>query len=221
MTSFALADRRFYKLAGLVAIACLMVRQNNIIWLGILHLFIFFQNNDGKINRETIIENIKQCWIFGLGYILFVAFVIWNGGVAMGDKSMHPTGALHTENIYVAIFVLFFYTLPVQLARAKDVVKLIRSRPDVLLIPLAALAIYLMTFVADHQYNQSPSVQNDAMKILKASLTNKLLFFIPVDYMCLAFCTTKMVSKAHYLQFLGAACSVDYLSKDRKPSRCA
>ena len=134
--------------------------------------------------------------IFAIGFGLFVAFVAWNGGVAVGDKDKHPFPSFHLGNVYFCLFVAFFVFLPLHVANARLVFD--RLRTSRVLVPALAafFVIYMLTFSNEHPYNQgldSMFIRNRILSYFTQTPTLMALFFPPVAYSFMSFAVTPLV----------------------------
>ena len=74
---------------------------------------LFFQTLDFfALALENYASLFKKLWGFIFAGILFCAFVIWNGGIVLGDKSHHVVTQHWVQLYYFASFLTFF-ALPV------------------------------------------------------------------------------------------------------------
>jgi len=108
-------------LAGLIGIASIIVRQNNIIWLFFIFILIYALENN-SFNKYSLKAHLKKSWIFLLGFLAFLIFAILNKGIAIGDKESHPLASLHFSNIYFMLFLFFFLFLPLNLSNLKKII---------------------------------------------------------------------------------------------------
>lgn len=149
-------DRR----PGLAAVAALLatlVRQTNIAWALVVWLLCWRQAA-GPTRRARAAQFLRDTFAFPVLFLLFAAFVAWNGGVALGDQSAHPL-SLHVGNVYFALVVSAIVFLPQSLAALPGFVARVRHRPWLALAVVAAYALFLVTYVVDHKYNY-PTVES-------------------------------------------------------------
>lgn len=208
--------RRRYALAGLAGIASMAVRQNNILWLLFFFLALFWIELPGfarmipqryrPVRVKIFIAAHRSkigAWIllnattiFAVGFGLFAAFVVWNGGVAIGDKESHPFPSFHVGNIYFCLFLAFFIFLPLHLGNASLIIQRLRSSR--LLGPsfVVLFLIFMLTFNNDHWYNQgldSVYMRNRILSYFTETPLTKMLFFVPVGLSFLSFAVTPLV----------------------------
>lgn len=96
---------------------------------------------------------LQVAWPYGLVAAGFVAFVVLNDGVVVGDRSSHEACPHFPQLFYFLSFALFF-SLPVSLCpqRARRFLHSVRRRPALylLLAALGLLLVWKFTFV--HKY---------------------------------------------------------------------
>jgi alpha-1,2-glucosyltransferase len=205
-----------YAAAGIAGIASMAVRQNNVVWLLFFFLAFLWIELPGFLSmipprlrndrvrtfiaahptRVTSWTLLGGTAIFVLGFGLFVAFVVWNGGVAIGDKDKHPFPSFHLGNVYFCLFVAFFMFLPLHLANVRLIAGRLRSSRLLLPALVAFFLVYMLTFSNDHVYNQgldSLFIHNRILAYFNQTLTLKALFFLPVACSFLSFAVTPLV----------------------------
>ena len=92
--AFVLASVLAFKLrrnvlAGVMGMTGIAIRQSNVVWLVFLPALHLIETLTGNGSLRMLAPEewrtmLRQTWIFLLGIGLFIAFVIWNGGVAIG-----------------------------------------------------------------------------------------------------------------------------------------
>jgi alpha-1,2-glucosyltransferase len=197
-----LHERSKHIAAGLAATAALLVRQNYVVWL------LFVASLTIASTREMR-DVPRRLLGFALGLIAFGAFVLWNGGVAIGDRTMHPFG-LYLGNLYFALFVAFLLLLPLHIANAEKLVMLAR-RPATLALLGAFFPLFLFTFTLDHPYNQPELnwfLHNRLLTVLVSSVWTKLGMFVGMSIALLSLAVTPLRTRAHRLVYLFAVLSL-------------
>ncbi len=203
LTVYLMLNKK-YTFAGLVDILSILIRQNNIIWLAFLAIYIYYENFGIKFNLEILRNALKKLWVFVAGFIGFIIFIIWNKGITMGDNLMHPSFSLHTGNIFFMLFIFFFLFLPMNIANFQKVLKIIKKKKTII-ISLLLFVIYLITFVNNHPYNIQWGeyfLRNRILIYFTSTIYLKILFFIPILYSVLSLSVTKLQKKSHYLIYL-------------------
>ncbi len=200
LTALFFALRKSYNLAAFMGIASIAVRQNNILWLLFLFIFMYTQEYS-TINKEAIKNHLKKSWLFLLGFLAFAIFLFINQGIAIGDRTGHP-GGIFFGNIYFLLFLFFFLLLPYNLASLLKIIEKIKQNKKIILLLAVFLVFYLFTFKNTHPYNQEAYnffLRNQILNFFTSSLFLKILFFLPIAYSMLSLSTTKLPSKACYL----------------------
>jgi alpha-1,2-glucosyltransferase len=104
--------RQKYLGASVLALIAVAMRQPNIVWVGFAGGLIALytaeemsvrlraeQGKRGLQNPEYLMRVWHRAWYLVGVVIIFAAFVIWNGGVAMGDAEQHKL-SLNLSNLY-------------------------------------------------------------------------------------------------------------------------
>ncbi len=229
---FALAlllqERRRYWLAAAAATVTLAIRQNYIVWFGFAAVLLSLEvprwhvpagtMAPGRVlataraflSRKTVTELTTKGAGYGVGLALFAAFVMWNGGIAIGDRSMHPFPTVHLGNIYFALFLVFFLLLPLHVANVRRIAELGR-RPAMLLTLAGLLVLFLLTFRTDHPYNQPELdwwLHNALLTFLASSVWTKLAMFPPMALALMSLSVTVLRERSHYLVYPFAVLSL-------------
>lgn len=200
MFAFYCSLQKRYTFAGFIGIASMIVRQNNVIWLLFLFLFIYLQEYGYSWNKESIKNHLKKSWIFILGFLAFLAFVILNKGVALGDKAMHPSFSIHWGNIYLILFLFFFLFLHLNLNNLPKIIQQIKENKKIIIVMIGILIVYLFTFKNIHPYNQDYFfLRNQILLYFTSTVFLKILFFLPIAYTILSLSVTQLHEKSYYL----------------------
>jgi len=194
LLSLWFAQRRSFTAAGLAAIASMAVRQNNIIWLAFVMASIYFQHFGPRITFDAVLRCCRACWSFLLGMAAFVAFYLLNGGVAMGDKSMHPSFQFHTENIFTALFVCGVLFVPLHLGNLKQAFAWTKRRPWILAVLALGYVLLRLTFETDHPYHlamQHMLVNRVTTSVTRSALW-EVMFYLVIAGTVLSLCVTPL-----------------------------
>lgn len=144
----------------------------------------------------------KTQWIFIIGFIIFIIFVIINKGFAIGDKVMHPAFSFHLSNIFFMLFLFFFLFLPLNISNFPKVIQLIKKNKKIILLIIIIFTIYMFTFVNNHPYNTqwtSKFLRNWLLTYFTSTILLKILFFLPIAYSVLSISLIKLHKKSFYL----------------------
>jgi alpha-1,2-glucosyltransferase len=215
--SIYLTLRERYYVAGLVGILSCLVRQDNIVWVGFMFLLLVLGVlRAGNINAVTRagerlgvgMAAIRTVAVNGAVYLaaftLFAAFVFVNKGVAVGDVEMHRLSMIHLGNVYFLLFTFFFMFLPMNIAKAPEIVALVRRHKLVPVYIIGLFLLFLATFTINHPYNTEPSskwIPNQILTFFKQDPLRKALFFLPILYSVLSLLTTRLYERKYYLIF--------------------
>jgi len=208
LITFLLVLKRRYFWAGFFGFLSLLIRQNNIIWLGFFCVYILLDKYiDVKVRNLT--KYFKDITIFILSFISAIVFIVINKGAVMGETNQmnHPL-SFHLENIFFLLFLFFFLFLPLNIANFPKIIRLLKSNlPTFLFLTLLLVNIfllYLLNFKVESPYN-GPSnftLRNIILNDIIANPLNKSIAFIPIGYSILSLCVTPLKNKKHYLIYL-------------------
>ncbi len=201
--AWANASRR-YVLAAVLGIFALAVRQTNIFWL----LWLLFQYGYqervwiGTTQRLRAVASVIALYVFA--FIAFALFVIWNGGVALGDRSSHPSFNFGMGSLFAFLVASALLLFPLHIAQSKEVWVLLKRYPKQIAILIIPLSIwFVVRFNADHPYNTFPGfVHNDVAQWLNSPL-NRLIVVLPMVWAGLSMYVA-MPSRAEAMLWAGA-----------------
>lgn len=200
--SVAMALNRRPGLAGLAAIAAVTVRQNMIVWLTFVFFLLYVQEHGWRITASSVSAHLRKCWIFIVGAIAFVAFVIINNGVAMGDQQHHPGSSFHLDNHAFILVIVAILWLPLHIANAKSMVAMLR-KPLVWCLIVVGLAVYLSTFGGDHPYNRPQEfLRNKLIAVMDRSRWHMLAFYPLIVFSALSLAVTRFERREFLLVFV-------------------
>ena len=203
LLSFYFVSIRRYNFAGIFGILSFFVRQNNVVWLGFIMVFVYFDRYD-KIDFGKIKDLLRECWTFILGIVIAVIFFILNKGFAFGDRNMHE-GGIYFGNILFALFLFFFLFLPLNIFNFKKIIGFVKKKNWILLVILFLFIIYMKFFIVNHPYNFiAPDyfLRNMMLGYFNAGLFIKSLLFLPIAYSFLSLWVTELRRKSFYLLYL-------------------
>lgn len=136
------------------ALSCLvLVRQNDVVWTGLLGLLALAPGWREHGLRQWRAA-LALAWPYAAPVVLFLAYWAGNGSISLshGQAALHPV-SLHTGNPFFALF-LAGALLPLQvIVGLRDFAGRVRACPWMLLLPVAAFALYWWSFHADNPYN--------------------------------------------------------------------
>jgi alpha-1,2-glucosyltransferase len=144
---------------------------------------------DGKVSMQTFYFEwkamLREMWVFLIGTAGFITFVVWNGGVAVGDTREHPFPAFYLGNPYFFLFLFFLLFLPLHVPAFRRLWSALNPKRTVLLLlgVVGFFLLYWMTFQNTHDYNQARYdwwLHNRVLLFAVANPVHKALFFVPV-----------------------------------------
>ncbi|MCE2595964.1 Dol-P-Glc:Glc(2)Man(9)GlcNAc(2)-PP-Dol alpha-1,2-glucosyltransferase [Motilimonas cestriensis] len=189
-------DKRLWWCAAMFALS-LLVRQTNIIWVAAIAMMFVFDTWQQQGQHVTF--QLKKWLIKLLPFIAlfsaFSAFVVINGGVAIGDANSHPVG-MSVGNLYFYMFCFFLVFLPIILRHSKRYVAVLKQSATLKLeikdreyqVPVslawlvAAFFIgYMLLFKVVHPYNLlSGFVHNTIPLYFTSSPLLKATWLLPI-----------------------------------------
>ena len=208
----ALAERPRPVLAPLAALAAVLVRQSNILWAGfvmVVHLRAVMRRRSTPAGASDVGGRSPPAALaaHALPYAALAALVgvyaALHGGVALGDRAAHPTGAFHAANLYFFLFVLLVCCLPLQLPALGRVVASCREKPwraAALLGGVAAgFPVFVWSFRPDHPYNQiAGSLRNALLGWFAGGPEGLVTLYAAVVLSALALGATPLRHRAAY-----------------------
>ncbi len=195
---WAALDQRLW-LSGIFGILSIFVRQNNIVWLVFVGLLAYFQNYYPQHRWQDIKHWLPKFFFFFLGAVLLTAFAIWNKGLVLGQRELHPL-SLNFGNLFFFLFIFFFLFLPQNLKNFPKIVAFLKRHKIMWLILIELFLIYYLFFNAKHPYNRfGRFIHNWILFMMTASLQNKILTFLPIAYAVLSLCVTRLQRASFYL----------------------
>jgi alpha-1,2-glucosyltransferase len=145
---------RSYKVAGLCALVAVFSRQPNLVWLAYAACLVALDGKGIRPELECLKEYLQRAWPLLAVGLLFLVFVVVNGGVAVGDVQQHEVG-FNPTNVWFLLLVAFVLFLPYCLARAPSVLALLKTRLWILPLLLILYFMFDASFALTHQYNDA------------------------------------------------------------------
>ena len=203
--------KRRYQLAGLVVLLSLLLRQTNVVWALFYALIALGQEGVwGQLARrdwQPALRCFARLWLFVLAGFAFLAFVYWNGGVALGsstgDLTIHELGRPYPTQVYLLLFTLFFLFLPLHIWNLPRIAAMIRRRPAMwLFIGVLFFVFYMATFWVDHAWNRGEEslfyLRNRVLLWMRQDLWFRMIAFIPMLWACFSLCATPLRHRYFY-----------------------
>lgn len=148
LLAFAAHVDRRPLLSGIFGLASLLVRQSFAPWIALLLFMPDADERDRPYHRDVL-----RRWPHALVLAVFTAFVLTNGGVALGGKHRHPFPQVHCENIAVTVALVLALTLPLWLAGGRILSDGRRRLPWALLGAAAVTGSWFAFYEVDHPFN--------------------------------------------------------------------
>jgi len=192
-----LALNKRYALSALIGLAAICLRQDCVIWVGLSFLLICFEkHNQTDILRITdIIKNgFLKGWLYIVVFIGFVGFVIYNGGVAVGDKEQHNSGMANYANFYIFLILAWFLFLPLNIKLLPDILIFLRNHWNAVAV-VAGFLLYMGSFSNPHGYNNSMFdyfLHNGMAHFLTTNILVKSISYILAAWMLLSLIVMKL-----------------------------
>lgn len=194
----ALCLRERHLLAALMAVFAMALRPTAVIWLG----FAVVLTSLSPMVATDWRSQARKLWPYLIPIAVFVAFVVWNGGIALGDKSSHKLG-INLTNLYMFLICAWILLLPWNIEAAPRVYALLH-RPAVLALLVAGFFLYMATFSVTHPYNHpnmSDFLHNQALAWFTGSRVVRALAYIPLAWMVLTLAATRLAERRLYLLY--------------------
>jgi alpha-1,2-glucosyltransferase len=180
---------RRYGVAGLCGLLAWLVRQQAIVW--VVYVLVSAVVRDWTPPGPTVLALARRYWSFVFTGLLFLAFVVLNGGVAVGDGNRHPVG-LYLPNVFFGLFVAGVCFVPLWGARLREAARLLRQ-PWVWAGLIGLAVAFAVGFRIDHPYNYIHGfLRNEILMWVNPSSLHRLVFFVPVALAALGLFATPL-----------------------------
>jgi hypothetical protein len=170
--------KRCHVLPAICLCAAILVRQNNVVWVGFMALFAAWPLLQEGHWRETYVGLVRTGIPYLLPLAMFLGYWAWNGSIAL-EKSQtvsHPDLQWHRGNIYFFLF-LVFACFPNQVwFGVKDFLGAARQRPLLWLIPLLVLALAKLDGNSANVGAEHSIFHNGVIAVVRSGLGYHLLF---------------------------------------------
>lgn len=177
LVTLALMFRRRFVLAGLAGSLAILVRQTNVVWLALVCLAAWMDDPDVRAGPRPLAAWLRRAWTALLGFAGFAAFVLWNGGVAVGGRGAFKAG-FYTGNVFLFLVLYFVMFLPANLAAIRRRAARF-ARPLFWVLLAAAYVVFLATFRVDHPFNKFEGfLRNEMLSVVVSSVYWKTVFFL-------------------------------------------
>ena len=201
----ALTRDRFH-VSGIMMLVSMAVRQTYVVWLAFLGVWTAVVNSAGPLRQLA-----SRGMSFGIAAVLFLLFVLANGGVAVGDREAHPEMGLHTENLLFMLVCFFLMFFPLIVSRLPRIARL---HPALLIgVVVSSVGLFFGTFRVDHPYNlnvvtQEIFVRNAVLEAMTSSTLARVVTSLTIALAALSLFVIRLRQPVHYLIYPFAALSV-------------
>jgi alpha-1,2-glucosyltransferase len=193
--------------SGIAILVAILIRQNNIVWLGMLMMYPILDLLQA-VSWKTLYEEktlaikwyIKNHYMYIINCILFLAFVIINKGIIIYDRESHPL-IPHLTNVYFILFISFFLFLPLIFYNYK---KMLEALKKFWYWIAGTFVLIMLTFENSHWYNMLENVgfiKNGILQYAAHNLTGRALFAFICCIFLLWLFTVKMRNITHYIMY--------------------
>lgn len=147
--------QRHYLWAGLAGALSVLIRQDNVAWIGLIYLYVCFDSITA-IDKKNAVQLFKNALfkgaVFNVVFIGFLIFVYINGGVAIGDAAAHKMSAFNLSNLHVFLICTWVLFLPTHITQIPKILPLLH-KPITLLLLAIGFVLYVGTLKNTHPYN--------------------------------------------------------------------
>lgn len=191
----------------------MLVRQNNIIWLGMFYFIYlsqrgFFMEALGLFKTPRtqllpvflgLVRKAFTGWAFLLGISAFIGFFIYNGSVAIGDTISHPVSKLYTSQMFFLLFTVGVLFLPLHIENMAKIVKMVNRYPYFWALLAFAFIVFLFSYDTSHYYNQDNNfIRNRFLLLANKSMLLKIVIFLFSMLAVLSLCVIELKEKCYY-----------------------
>lgn len=131
------------------AVLATLLRQTHVVWA----LWIAFQRWR-ELRAASPHVRLRGLLPALLPLALFAGFVLVNGGVALGDRDLHPSTVVSLDNLHFGLLFAWLVLLPLQAGAAARISVALRSQPLAALPGLLLILAFMLWFAPDHPYNR-------------------------------------------------------------------
>jgi DIE2/ALG10 family protein len=141
-------------LAAALLVVLISVRQNEIVWAGLLCALVAWplvREQGARAWREALPLVLPYC----VPVAAFLAFWAWNGSISLSHEqaALHPDVSLHAGNLFFALFIAGVLLPFHAIAGLGDFAARMRQHPWLVAIPLVVFAAFWWGLHTDNPYN--------------------------------------------------------------------
>lgn len=203
LTSIFLVLKNKIYLSALFGIASILTRQTNIIWFIFIHILAILNMKKIKLSRKNF---LIQNFLFFIGYLLFLIFVVINkgfvnSGFAVKAGERPSSFSIFSGNVFFMIFAAFCLFLPIFVPYLKNVYSDLRKSKILILVCTLFILVGSFTFSNSHPWNlYTDSLQNKILLLpFTTTFTQKLFFFSIISITVFLISNIKFLANKYYL----------------------
>jgi hypothetical protein len=170
---YYLATKKNYIGSGIYALFAVLCRQNNIIWVVYILVYILIEHYDFKI-KDMFLDS-KKFLYFILPFIFIGIMLIIYGSFTPGDFKAHNLNTVSFGNFILFFFLFFMMFLPYMLKKVIELYNFNMDKIGIYLMYIVLTALGIFFFKGDHPYNQYNIFLHN---MLVLSMENILVKFI-------------------------------------------
>jgi alpha-1,2-glucosyltransferase len=191
--------RRHHALAFACGAFAVAVRQTNVFWVFWL-LAMEVSRDESWRTPGRLARSAAPYAIIGLAFAVFVAM---NGGVALGSREQYPSFVASPNNLFVFVLASGLVMAPLLLARAGEVLALVRAQPATAGMAAALGIAFLFGYSARHEYNLLTTFVHNIAALWLNEVWHRAWLVLPLVFSALALCTA--IERRADAWLLGAA----------------
>lgn len=154
--AFGYLFRRKIFMVSLMSFIGLAFRQTNIIWLLMFYCITYVQYFPGKPSVASLYQHSLSAPFFIFGIALFAAFILLNGGIAMGGwKDSHVIDGVYFSNIFFFLITFSIVYCPKIIARLPRITHHLLRHRVLQIAVFVFLLSYGFLFEISHEWNLS------------------------------------------------------------------
>lgn len=164
LAAFYTADSRHYGWSGFFSLLSILVRQNNIVWVGFFWLHSYLIENKFSFSAKSVMIHFRKTWAYLVSIISFFLFISVNKGLVIGDREMHKIG-FYMGNIYFLFALIGILFLPIFIKRIFSFKKI--EKINLIGIIVGAILSILFIYFRPplHYYNSLPTfIRNNILQ---------------------------------------------------------
>ena len=193
---------RRYNLSGIMGIASLLVRQNNVIWLVFFLISSYIRENGNNFHLINIFKHLKKSWLLASAVVTFVVFAVIHKGFSLGVQEMFPVKLFNMGNIYLLLFIFFVLFLPENILRLKKISWNLKGWRNFLILAGAGFIFFMKTMVNTHPFNQTWwFIHNYLIILFNSTLHWKIIYYLVIITSLVILKSTELIQKGFVILY--------------------